>query len=44
MADSKLIKQEVNGRVTLPPLVFPDLGYRKNKHIFYLSMFLQIIG
>ncbi len=23
-ADSKLVKQEVNGKVILPPLVFPD--------------------
>jgi hypothetical protein len=26
MADSKLVKQEVNGTVILPPLVFPVLA------------------
>ncbi len=28
-ADSKLVKQEVNGTVILLPLVFPGLAYKK---------------
>ncbi len=28
-ADSKLVKQEVNGTMILPPLVFPDLTFSR---------------
>ena len=31
-ADSKPVKQEVNGTVILPPLVFPGLGYAQSMH------------
>jgi hypothetical protein len=30
-ADSKPVKQEVNGTVILPPLVFPGLSYKGKK-------------
>jgi hypothetical protein len=32
-ADSKQVKQEVNGTVILPPLVFPGLSYTDLKEI-----------
>jgi hypothetical protein len=33
-ADSKPVKQEVNGTVILPPLVFPAQGFESRGHIF----------
>jgi hypothetical protein len=29
-ADSKPVKQEANGKVILPPLVFPGYGHKKS--------------
>ncbi len=36
-ADSKPVKQEVNGTVILPPLVFPGLKYEKMSKIIRIS-------
>jgi len=50
-ADSKPVKQEVNGTVILPPLVFPGQGIKtavifsglKHKHVFtFLFGFLTL--
>ncbi len=38
---SKLVKQEVNGSVILPPLVFPGLVYIKLKWITKTAFELQ---
>jgi hypothetical protein len=37
-ADSKLVKQEVNGTVILPPLVFPDKRITKMLTIYFVNI------
>jgi hypothetical protein len=40
-ADSKPVKQEVDGTVILPPLVFPDYGHEKFYNIGPRSFEIQ---
>ncbi len=41
-ADSKPVKQEVNGTVILPPLVFPGWSYRHQQMVILMLLTLKI--